>query len=74
MAPSTRTLVVGTVAVLTPLLIVYEELLVFAETTGTLPPGIRESPLVLAGIPFGIGVALVVVLLGAAIHNAETLR
>ena len=54
--------------------ILYEEVLVFLEVTGSLPPGVLDSPFVMVAIPFTIAVALVLVLFGAALLDAETLR
>jgi len=73
--PSRRLLAIaGVVLVLGAAQILYEQVLVFLETTGSLPPGVLDSPLVLVAIPFAIAVTLVLVLFGAAILDAETLR
>lgn len=73
--PSTRlTVLVGVVAVLAVLQIAYEEVLVFLGATGTLPPGLRDSPFVMVAVPLAIALALVAILFGAAILHADTLR
>ena len=73
--PSRRVLAVAAVVlVLGAAQILYEEVLVFLETTGSLPPWVLDSPFVMVAIPFAIAVTLVVVLLGAAVLDADTLR
>lgn len=64
----------GVVVTLAALQLVYEEVLVFLGATGALPTGLRDSPFVMVAIPLFIAVALVVVLMGAAILEADTLR
>lgn len=64
----------GFVAVMGLLLIIYGEAIVFSETTGALPAGLQNSPLLLVAIPYSLASILIVVLFGAAILHAETLR
>ena len=73
--PSRRVLALaGVVFVLGAAQILYEQVLVFLESTGSLPPELVDSPFVMVAIPFAIAVTLVVVLLGAAVLDADTLR
>ncbi|MEF8757539.1 MAG: hypothetical protein V5A33_04815 [Halobacteriales archaeon] len=64
----------GVVLALAIAMIVYEDILLFLEATGTLPAGFADSPFLLVAIPFTLAVTLVLVLFGAALLNAETLR
>lgn len=62
------------VAVLALAMILFEDLLVFIESTGAAPSGALDSPYVLVAIPLAISLSLLAVLVGGALLQAETLR